>query len=235
MSDSPRSKVEAWIVAHLTAQIPGLLCVPSDADAQLAPPYVVVVADKDTFDGGDATTIGEVDVIYATSMFDRTAAKRSSDFKKVLLACRGLLTGDFPELGLIVSGADVMGTQDIEDPETRAKGQVVTLSVGATDMDIDLDAEIFAEQGGYRTLLGNGVLRQFTVTHNLASSQIAAFLLRDAGGSRVYVHGRDYLLFFLDANTLRIELLEARVAHGQAIGAETPAQDGLFLSLFPAL
>ena len=241
MSDHLRRKVEQWICAHLSAQLPGLVCVPSDGDAKLVPPYAVAVAEEDTLAGSDATGLVPVDVIWATSMFDQLAPERAGDFKRILLACSTLVKGSFQSLGLIVHGADVMGTQHIEDPQS--KGDVVRLMVGATDMEIDFDTVL--PPGGYRTRLGDGSARSFTVTHDLGTPALAAFLLRDAvDGGRVYVHGRDYTVTIpttgnpaVDDNTLTIALLDLRVpANPQnPAGMATPAADALLFTVLAYL
>ena len=243
MSDHLRRKVEQWICAHLTAAVPELVCVPSDGDEDLEPPYAVAVAEEDSNPApGEMTSLISVDVIYATSIFDTQALAHSGQFKKIQLALWHLLTGDFRELGLIVHGADVMGSSSVSDRESKSHGDVVTLSVGATDMDIATDdLDLAAGAGGsisrrsYYARIGDGTARSFTVRHNLGTDTIAAILLREAGeGGAVFVHGRDYTLAVVDANTLTLTLLEPRTGAVQSAGIATPGINGLLISILAA-
>ena len=94
--------------------------------------------------------------------------------------------------------------------------------------------------GGYRTLLGDGAARTFTVAHGLGTPDLAAFLLRDAsdaGDSRVYVHGRDYTVTIVDDDTLRIDLLGLRVPANPAnpAGMATPGVEALLFTVLAFL
>ena len=229
--------------AQISAQVPTMPTVPSDDDIGLLPPYTVCVVDEDKQDGGDATTVMELLVIYATSIFDTQAPERSAEFKRILIACRRALTGSFRELGMIVSGADVMGTVTAEDKETNSVGVAVRMRVGATDMELDLDGVVNADlsldgigapRRGYSTKLGDGSLRSFTIQHNLGTSEIAYFTLRDAAdGGEVYANVRDYRVTIVDDNTLTIDLLDYRTpANDQnRAGVATPGVDGLIFTV----
>ena len=241
MSDL-RRKIELWMCAQISAQIPGLLCVPSDADAELQPPYCVCVAEKGDQDGGDATILTELLVIYATSIFDQTAPQRSSDFKNILTATRNPVIGSFHELGMIISGADIMGDLSVEDKETNSRGQVVKLNVGATDMDVVIGAmvndplldSISARRRGYSTFLGNGSLRSFPIPHNLGTDNFGYFTLRDTDpNGRVYAAERDFIVTIVDNNNLTIDLLDLRVPANpdNVAGASTPGYNGMIFTV----
>lgn len=239
MSDHLRRKVEHWLVAHL-CMVPGLVCVPSDGDHGLAPPYAVVSTDEDSVETiQELTSMMTVDVIYATSIHDTPTAAHSEHYRAIQARMQAIRRGDAPELGLIVHGAQAP-TGEVSGMSLsgeQAHADAVSIAVGATDLGTPLSgAEIvagFNGAGRFSGLLGDGAARSFTVVHPLGTGAFSAMILRDAAADgAVHVRGRDYTMTVVDANTVTITLPDALAGLVESVpGLPVPAANGLLLTL----